>query len=99
MSCRNNTKEEIRKWVELLRSQNSDSSKTRLRKMWHTDMPSIQSPWTPFTHRDPAQNLFTYPEINLSKTENLEPSATEKLIELFQKQKIENIKLEDNSSK
>lgn len=99
VNCRNNTSEEIRKWIELLRGQNGDSSALRLRKMWHTDKPSIQGPWTPFTHRNPEMNLVVFPTENLSKPLDIEMSATEKLMELFQKQKIdssENISLDKN---
>lgn len=89
VNCRNNTSEEIRKWIELLRGQNGDSSALRLRKMWHTDRPSIQGPWTPFTHRSPELNLVTFPQANLSRPLDVKQSATEKLIELFEQQKLQ----------
>ncbi|XP_037951781.1 39S ribosomal protein L43, mitochondrial-like [Teleopsis dalmanni] len=88
LSCRNLNKEEISKWVQLFKTQNGSSSSLRLRKMWHTDVPSIQGPWTPFTLRHPEQNFTSYPNKEASQPLDIEQSATEKLIELFKKQKL-----------
>lgn len=88
INCRNNTSEEITKWIDLLRGQNGDSSSFRLRKMWHTDQPSIQGPWTPFTHRAPELNLVRFPADDLSRPLDVQPSATEQLIRLFEQQKL-----------
>ena len=82
----------------MLRGQNGDSSSLRLRKMWHTDKPSIQGPWTPFTHKNPALNLVVFPSEELSKPLDVQKTATDTLIELFEKQKLQessNTKLED----
>lgn len=57
--------------------------------MWYTDHPSIQGPWTPFTFRDPKLNLAEYPNSELSKPDKLSKSSYEEIIELFEKQKIE----------
>lgn len=89
LNCRNSTKDEISKWIQLLKTQNGSSSSLRLRKMWHTDMPSIQGPWTPFMLRCPDENLTTYPNAEASEPLDIQQSATEKLIELFEKQKLE----------
>lgn len=86
LNCRNSTKEDILKWIELLKTQNGPSSAMRLRKMWHTDVPSIQGPWTPFMLRSPDNNLITYPNSEQSRPLDIQPSATEKLIELFREQ-------------
>uniref|UniRef100_U5ESD9 Large ribosomal subunit protein mL43 n=1 Tax=Corethrella appendiculata TaxID=1370023 RepID=U5ESD9_9DIPT len=88
LNCRNNTREEICKWIELLRTQNKNSSDMRLRKMWHTDVPSIQGNWTPFTHRNPTANVTNYPSKELSGFVRQEQTATEKLLEIFEKQKL-----------
>lgn len=61
--CRNYTREEVNKWIELLKTQVGDYSALRFRKMWHTDHPSIQGPWTPFTFKDPALNLVEFPDV------------------------------------
>ncbi|XP_076049561.1 large ribosomal subunit protein mL43-like [Oratosquilla oratoria] len=38
----------------------------RLRKYQHTDFPSVQGPWTPWTHRHPAVNSVTFPAVSSS---------------------------------
>lgn len=63
--------------------------------MWHTDKPSIQGCWTPFTHRNPELNLAVFPVEKLSKPLDIEQSATEKLIELFEKQKLNETNLDN----
>lgn len=88
ISCHNLTREEIIKWINLLKTQSGNSRNFRLRKLWHTDYPSIQGPWTPFTFKDPKLNLATYPDEELSKPAHLSKSATEQLIELFKQQQI-----------
>lgn len=76
--------------MNLLKTQ-SGSSGTRLRKLWHTDYPSIQGPWTPYTFRDPALNLATFPNVELSNAPNQQKSATQELLELFEKQKLDSL--------
>ncbi|XP_061389432.1 large ribosomal subunit protein mL43 [Musca vetustissima] len=87
LNCRNTTKEDILKWIEFLKTQNGPSSSMRLRKMWHTDVPSIQGPWTPFTIRNPEMNLVSFPSTEHSQPLDIEKSATEKLLELYKEQK------------
>lgn len=94
-SCRVNSGEEISKWVELLKNQNGNSSALRYRKMFHTNVPSIQGVWTPFTHRNPEFNVATFPDPALSRPIDVEKSATEKLIELFKQQRISDGQLEE----
>ncbi|XP_016946909.1 39S ribosomal protein L43, mitochondrial [Drosophila biarmipes] len=89
MSCRNSTQEEISKWIDLLKTQNGSSSSLRLRKMWHTDVPSIQGPWTPFLLRSPDAQGQVYPSEEASKPLETPQTATEKLIELFRQQQLE----------
>ena len=60
--CVNYTKDECAKWVNLLKTQ-SGNEIIRYRKHWHTDKPSIQGPWTPFTNREPEQNTYNFPEV------------------------------------
>lgn len=86
VNCHNFTRQEVSKWLELLRTQAGNHDGTRLRKFWHTENPSIQGPWTPFTFRDPAMNLVQFPNEELSKAFCPEKSATEELLELFTKQ-------------
>lgn len=82
-----------------MRTQSGPSGALRLRKMWHTDVPSIQGPWTPFTLKSPETNLVVFPSEEHSKPLFVEQSATEKLIELFQKQKLEDGDLDKNRAK
>ncbi|XP_049317945.1 39S ribosomal protein L43, mitochondrial [Bactrocera dorsalis] len=88
LNCRNANKDDISKWLQLLKTQNGSSSSLRLRKMWHTDVPSIQGPWTPFTLRAPEANVATYPNADASRPLDVEQSATDKLIELFKQQRL-----------
>lgn len=88
LSCRNFTREEISKWLELLRTQQTNHTGTRVRKLWYTDYPSIQGPWTPFTFRDPKLNLVQYPDLELSKPDKVGTSSYEELSELFKKQSL-----------
>ncbi|XP_067633936.1 large ribosomal subunit protein mL43 isoform X2 [Eurosta solidaginis] len=89
LNCHNASMDDINKWLELLKTQNGSSSALRLRKMWHTDVPSIQGPWTPFTLRTPETNLEMFPNASASRPLDIEQTATEKLIELFKKQRLE----------
>lgn len=89
LPCDNQQEDQIVKWIELLRTQNEDSGSERLRKLWYTNKPSIQGAWTPYTHRNPELNLAVFPNEKFSRPLDIEESATEKLIELFKKQKLE----------
>lgn len=89
LSCRGFTREEVSKWLELLRTQQKNHVGTRVRKLWYTDHPSIQGPWTPFTFRDPKLNLAQFPDPGLSQPDKVGTSSYEELLELFKKQKLE----------
>lgn len=91
ISCKDLTKEEIIKWMELIRTQAGNTTGMRYRKLIHTDFPSIQGPWTPYTFRDPALNLAKFPNDDLSKPAVIPKTATEDLIEIFKKQKLESL--------
>lgn len=90
ISCHNLPRDEILKWLELMKTQSGQFIGLRLRKLQHTDNPSIQGPWTPFTFRDPKLNLVQFPNEQLSKTT---PSSTaqEDLRKIFEKQQMENL--------
>lgn len=65
MNVSDYSRNDIVKWMELLRTQIHDSPSVRLRKLWHTEFPSIQGPWTPFTFRDPKLNVAKFPNVSL----------------------------------
>lgn len=90
INCANDSREEIIKWLYLLRGQSGTSLDMRLRKLWHTDHPSIQGPWTPYTFRDPTFNLATFPNEELSQSLNRPKSATQQLLEIFKSQQPKN---------
>lgn len=92
LGCRNFTRDEINKWLNLFKTQQGDKEGIRLRKLWHTDNPSIQGPWTPYTFRPPFLNLTEFPNEKLSAKEEGE-TATDELIKLFEKQKLENVRI------
>lgn len=89
LPVRSFTEEQLTKWIDLMRTQNMNSSAVRMRKHWHTDWPSIQGAWTPFTHQHPELTDATFPDSKFSKPLDLEPTATDKLLELFKKQQLE----------
>lgn len=88
MNVSNYSREDIVKWMELLRTQFHDGTKLRLRKLWHTEFPSIQGPWTPLTFKDPSYNLVQFPNKEIGSAIKTEPTATEQLIELYKAQQI-----------
>ncbi|KAJ8973126.1 hypothetical protein NQ317_018776 [Molorchus minor] len=91
INCRNFTQEEIAKWLNLLKSQSRNTTNTRFLKLIHTDHPSIQGPWTPYTFRDPKLNLVDFPNEELSNPPSYETTTHEQLVELFKKQKLEEL--------
>lgn len=90
MSARNQSREEIEKWVNLMKLQYGDTTSMRYRKHWQTEQPSIQGPWTPFTHRNPPNNLVEYPDLELGEVLVKEQTATEKLLEMVENTHISN---------
>lgn len=90
VNCGNSTRDEIRKWVEVLRTQATGAgSGVRLRKLWHTDVPSVQGPWTPFTHQHPSTNVAQFPSEELGRVQGQPQTATEVLLEMFKAQQLE----------
>lgn len=83
----NFTREDINKWLDLLKTQ-SGIPEARLKKYWCTKTPSIQGPWSPFLHKNPEFNISKFPQEKFSLPKNLQPSATDILIEMFKNQKL-----------
>lgn len=88
MNVANYNRDDVIKWMELLRTQIHDSTSLRLRKLWHTDFPSIQGPWTPFLFGEPMRNLAQFPSKELGAAVESAPTATERLVELFKAQQL-----------
>ena len=63
MSLHNFEAEEIYKWCDHLTTR-SGYPIVKLLKNQHTDVPSIQGPWTPWTHKSPAVNTATFPNVS-----------------------------------
>jgi len=86
MTIANNTPGEVCQWLEHLRCRSGDEI-VRLRKLWHTDTPSVQGIWTPFTHLDPHLALTSFPDEKLSRRTGPE-SATEYVMKMAQNIKM-----------
>lgn len=86
MSFHNKTCDEISKWLNLLTLQAGDNEEFRYRKHWHTDVPSIQGPWTPFLHKLPEVNVAELPDTKFGEMLDKPKTATEHLIELAREQ-------------
>lgn len=85
IGCRNFSRDEVCKWLELVRTQTKDTSDLRMRKMWHTEFPSIQGPWTPFFHWNKEQNIMELPNDAMSRVPQGE-TATEQVLKIFKEQ-------------
>lgn len=83
--ARNFQSEEIRKWLGLLTKQAGDTEPIRYRKNWHTDFPSIQGAWTPWTHKNPIEYKASFPDVEFGQKLEIPETATEKLIRLYGK--------------
>ncbi|XP_046358488.1 39S ribosomal protein L43, mitochondrial-like [Haliotis rufescens] len=78
LNIRNMPQDEICKWVEHFRTR-SGVQVVRLRKQWHTETPSIQGVWSPFTNRDSELNVTEFPDAELSKAISA-PTATDRVL-------------------
>ena len=78
VNSHNNT--EIRHWVDMARTR-SGTDIVRLRKQWHTDHPSIQGTWHPFTFKESSRNVATFPDDDIGAVPEPD-SATKKLLKL-----------------
>jgi len=79
-SCCNYSREEMVKYIEYLKNK-SGFPIARLRKFWHTDNPSIQGIWSPFTNMDPKMNVRTFPDSEAFRVNVKHLSATEILLQ------------------
>lgn len=79
------SREQINQWLEFHRTRNGNEI-VRLMEPSHTETPSVQGVWTPFTNKpfETATRKFPIPNYFSS---DIKPSATQKILELFEKQK------------
>ena len=82
----NQTASELCQWVEHLRCR-SGNEIHRLRKTWHTDAPSVQGIWTPFTNLSPQIAVKSLPDDCVSVCAAPE-SATDYLTKLVKDMNI-----------
>jgi hypothetical protein len=59
----------------------------RLLQPQHTDNPSIQGVWNPFLNKEPSITVTEFPSSELKKPLDSEPTASEKIAEIYSKQK------------
>ena len=84
MSVNKKPAAEVGQWIETLRTR-SGNQIVRLIHPWHTDSPSIQGVWSPFTNKDPTLNVTEFPCKELSEFAKKEISATDRLLEIGRK--------------
>jgi large subunit ribosomal protein L43 len=72
-------------WIYSLLTQQGDPQWRLLKKM-HTDVPSVQGVWTPFTNKPMDRTIRTYPDKELTDMEYPAMTATEQIRELFQEE-------------
>ncbi|CAH0383243.1 unnamed protein product [Bemisia tabaci] len=91
MSLHNFQRDECYRWIHNMLTASGDQS-IRYRKLWHTENPSIQGVWNPFTNRDPALNIATFPLKDMRRPANMPPTATELILEMAaQKEKMKEL--------
>lgn len=79
-------REHVNWWVHSLLTQQGDPQ-WRLIKQMHTDTPSVQGIWTPFTNKPLDRIQRNYPDPQLVEMEFSPVTATEQIRALFDEQK------------
>ena len=57
-------RQEVKEWMDVFRNSSGKEYQVQL-KYEHSDYPSIQGAWTPFTNMDPAMNLADMPDVSI----------------------------------
>lgn len=86
MSLDTYTRDQMREWLDLLPNSSGKEYQVQL-KYEYTDHPSIQGQWNPFTNADPATAIVKHPDAQSQETWTPEPSATERVRQMFAEQK------------
>jgi large subunit ribosomal protein L43 len=75
-------REEIRKWIEILKTEGGQGE-MRYKQYQNTDSPTIQGVWTPFTHKALDKNITVFPKEEFAIPSHTKKSATEILSEMY----------------
>ncbi|CAF4232901.1 unnamed protein product [Rotaria socialis] len=80
-------REKVNWWIHSLLTQKGDPQ-WRLLKQMHTDSPSVQGIWTPFTNKPIDRITRMYPDKDLTEMEYPHITATQQIQELFEQEKL-----------
>ena len=69
-----------------MRTRNG-STIVRLLQAQYTTNPSIQGVWNPFTNKTPKLSITKFPSTEFQKPLDSSPTATETILEMYEKQK------------
>jgi large subunit ribosomal protein L43 len=84
MSLQNCEMEEVAKWLEVLSTSASEGN-IRYKAFQHTDNPSVQGVWTPFTYKTPDHNIMEFPNAQFRDPENTLPTASDVVLKRYGK--------------
>jgi len=73
---------EVYKWLDIHRTK-AGYPDMHFKNYQHSDIPSIQGFWTPFTHKPADRAVLSYPQESLNTPLNLKPSTTEIVSKLY----------------
>lgn len=82
------SQKEVVEWLDYHVTRSGDPVK-RYRKPHHTDWPSIQGVWTPFTNIPPHISVDGFPNSERSVRPEKYPTATEQLLKLQQEDDVD----------
>jgi len=74
--------EEVIRWIEVSRTA-AGYGEMHFKTYQHSDTPSIQGPWNPFTHESPSKNVMQFPHEEMRDPINLKPTATDIIKKMY----------------
>ncbi|KAI1309094.1 39S ribosomal protein L43, mitochondrial [Halotydeus destructor] len=95
MNLKNFNRDEIVSWLDYYVTRCGDQVK-RYRKPNHTDWPTIQGMWTPFTHIPTELNVSEFPQPLRAEWKEPLPSATEQLLKIIEENKLKSMILSEH---
>jgi len=81
------TPDEVAKWMEYMRNR-AGFPPVKLMKRIHTDNPSIQGVWTPFSNKPTEFNITQFPNNKWSEMIKTELTATDMLLRIAEEQRV-----------